>query len=76
MTAGLSSVEALSLLLGAVREVLSVDADRLLAEAPRLDVAAALRLETELQQRVMGTPEQMEAVQAVFEKRNPTFEDR
>jgi hypothetical protein len=34
MAAGLSSVEALSLLLGAVREVLSVDAERLLAEAP------------------------------------------
>ena len=48
---------------------------RLLAEAPRLDVAAALRLETELQQQVMGTPEQMEAVQAVFEKRNPVFDD-
>lgn len=48
---------------------------RLLAEAPRLDVAAALRLETQLQQQVMGTPEQMEAVQAVFEKRDPVFED-
>lgn len=48
---------------------------RLLNESPRLDVHGALRLETELQESLIGRPEQMEAAQAVFEKRDAVFED-
>ncbi len=48
---------------------------RLLGEAPRLDARAALALETELQETLIGSPEQLEAVQAVFEKREAHFDD-
>jgi enoyl-CoA hydratase/carnithine racemase len=43
--------------------------------APDLDEAAALRLETELQLRLLGTPNQMEAVQAAMGKRRGEFRD-
>lgn len=46
---------------------------RLLDAAPALDVAAAFRLETELQLALIGTPEQMEAVQATMTKRPAVF---
>jgi enoyl-CoA hydratase/carnithine racemase len=49
-------------------------AKRLLRDAPA-DVAASLALESELQRALMGTPEQMEAVQAVFERRPARFDD-
>jgi enoyl-CoA hydratase/carnithine racemase len=48
---------------------------RLLNESPTLDVGSALRLETELQQELIGSAEQMEAAQAVFEKREARFDD-
>ncbi len=47
---------------------------RLLTEAPGLPVGARLRLETELQVTLLGSPEQMEAVQAAMEKREAVFE--
>lgn len=50
-------------------------AKRLFTEAKGAAPAAALRLETELQLTLLGTPEQMEAVMASFEKRDPSFED-
>jgi enoyl-CoA hydratase/carnithine racemase len=50
-------------------------AKRLATEAPELDVAAALRLETDLQIGLLGTQNQMEAVQAAMAKRPPTFVD-
>jgi len=50
-------------------------AKRLADEAPGLDLAAALRLETELQLGLLGTPNQMEAVQAVVGKRAASFRD-
>lgn len=48
---------------------------RLLNEAPHLDVRAAFALETELQMGLLGTPNQMEAVQATLGKREPAFQD-
>ncbi len=48
---------------------------KLFNEAPRLDARASLALETELQRGLLGTAEQMEAVRAAFEKREPVFED-
>jgi len=50
-------------------------AKRLLRDAPAHDLAASLALETELQRALMGAPEQMEAVQAVFERRLARFDD-
>lgn len=50
-------------------------AKRLFSEAPGLDVAEAFALETELQLRLLGSPNQMEAVQANFERREPSFRD-
>jgi enoyl-CoA hydratase/carnithine racemase len=50
-------------------------AKRLVREAPHLDVASALRLETELQRSLLGTPNQLEAVQAMMTKRTPMFRD-
>ena len=50
-------------------------AKRLLDESRGLDVAAALRLESDLQRTLLASPEQMEAVQAVMEKRPAVFED-
>ena len=50
-------------------------AKRLLDESRGLSVAAALRLETELQRTLLAGSEQMEAVMAVMEKRPAVFED-
>jgi hypothetical protein len=44
-------------------------------EAPDLDTAAALRRETELQLPLLGSPNQLEAVQAVLGRRAPEFRD-
>lgn len=44
-------------------------------QAPALDVRAAFELETELQLKLLGSPNQMEAVQASFAKRDPKFSD-
>lgn len=44
-------------------------------EAPQLDDEAALRLETQLQIPLLGSRNQLEAVQARFMKRAPSFED-
>jgi enoyl-CoA hydratase/carnithine racemase len=48
---------------------------RLCDEAPALDVASALRRETELQLGLLGTPEQLEAVAATLQKRPASFGD-
>jgi len=48
---------------------------RLLNDAGLLSLADGLRLEEELQRTLMGSPNQMEAVQANFEKRAPRFHD-
>ncbi len=50
-------------------------AKKLTCEAPSLDTAAALLLETELQLPLLGSPNQLEAVQATFAKRTPNFTD-
>jgi enoyl-CoA hydratase/carnithine racemase len=50
-------------------------AKQLWERAPRLDEEAALRLETELQLPLLGSPNQLEAVQARFMKRAPNFRD-
>ena len=44
-------------------------------QAPHLDPKAALALETELQIPLVGSKNQMEAVQARFMKRTPNFDD-
>ena len=48
---------------------------RLLDRSVDLPVEAALRLEAELQLTVMGRPNQVEAVRANFERREPEFGD-
>jgi len=50
-------------------------AKRLYEEAPALSTRDAFLLETELQLPLLGSPNQMEAVQANFEKRAPSFRD-
>ncbi len=50
-------------------------AKKLLNEAPGLSRADALKLETELQVPLLGSPNQMEAVQANMMKRDPSFAD-
>jgi enoyl-CoA hydratase/carnithine racemase len=50
-------------------------AKQLWNRAPELDDAAALRLETELQLPLLGSKNQLEAVQARFMGRDPKFED-
>ncbi len=50
-------------------------AKQLWNRAPQLDDAAALKLETELQLPLLGSRNQLEAVQARFMKRAPNFED-
>lgn len=50
-------------------------AKRLLDGSRGLDVAAALRLESDLQRTLLATPEQMEAVMAAMEKRAAAFDD-
>lgn len=47
----------------------------LLDEAPRMSRLDALRLETALQVTLLGSPNQMEAVQANMMKREPEFKD-
>jgi enoyl-CoA hydratase/carnithine racemase len=47
----------------------------LLRDAPRMSRADALKLETALQVTLLGSPNQMEAVQANMMKRNPDFKD-
>jgi len=47
----------------------------LLRDAPRMSRADALKLETALQVTLLGSPNQMEAVQANMAKRNPDFKD-
>lgn len=44
-------------------------------EAPELDVAAAFLRETELQVALLGSPNQLEAVQAALTRRAPAFGD-
>ena len=46
---------------------------RLLNAAPQLRTPEALALESDLQRALLGSAEQMEAVQAAFEKREPVF---
>ena len=50
-------------------------AKRLLTEASDLSCADALKLETELQVPLLGSPNQLEAVQANMAKRAPEFVD-
>jgi enoyl-CoA hydratase/carnithine racemase len=50
-------------------------AKRLFNEAADLSQADALKLETELQVALLGSPNQMEAVQANMMKRDPSFAD-
>lgn len=50
-------------------------AKRLLDEAGRLGLEEGLRLEEELQRGLLGKPNQVEAVRANVEKREPRFED-
>ena len=50
-------------------------AKKLLNEAPGLSRADALKLETELQVPLLGSPNQVEAVQANMTKRDPSFAD-
>ncbi len=50
-------------------------AKKLFVEAPHLGVREAFELETQLQLTLLGSPNQMEAVQANFEKRAPRFRD-
>ncbi len=50
-------------------------AKRLLDESGQLGVEQALRLEEELQKGVLGGPNQIEAVKANAEKREPRFQD-
>lgn len=48
---------------------------RLYRAAPRLSVKDAFVMETDEQLALLGSPNQMEAVMAVLEKRTPTFTD-
>ena len=50
-------------------------AKRLLNEAGPMSVADAFKLETALQVELLGSPNQMEAVQANMQKREPSFTD-
>jgi enoyl-CoA hydratase/carnithine racemase len=50
-------------------------AKRLLDETARLGLEEGLRLEEELQRGLLGAPNQVEAVRANVEKREPRFED-
>lgn len=53
-----------------------VAAKRLLESAWHSSVEEGLRLEEELQRTLIGTPNQIEAARANFEKRRPVFVDR
>lgn len=48
---------------------------RLIREAPGLDAAGSFALEASLQRDLLGSPNQLEAVMASFERRAPSFED-
>ena len=48
---------------------------KLLNQALHMDVAAAFRLETDLQLQLLGSKNQMEAVMANMQKREPVFSD-
>ena len=48
---------------------------RLLSRAPMLSLEEGLRLEETLQRSLLGTPNQIEAVQANLERRQPRFAD-
>lgn len=48
---------------------------RLYRSAPSLDLKGALQLETDEQLKLLGSPNQMEAVMAVMGKREPSFTD-
>jgi enoyl-CoA hydratase/carnithine racemase len=50
-------------------------AKQLLDKAPQLSVAQGLRLEEGLQRPLLGKPNQIEAVKANLEKRDPEFSD-
>lgn len=50
-------------------------AKALCGAAPGLDAAASFKLETDLQLGLLGSPNQLEAVQAVMAKRPPSFRD-
>jgi enoyl-CoA hydratase/carnithine racemase len=50
-------------------------AKTLLNQASELDVAAAFALETKLQHQILGSDNQMEAVMAQFQGREPSFAD-
>jgi len=50
-------------------------AKRLLVESADMDAAEALRFETELQLPLLGSANQLEAVQAAFSRRAPVFSD-
>lgn len=50
-------------------------AKKLLNEAGSMSVADAFKLETALQLELLGSPNQMEAVQANMQKREPSFTD-
>jgi len=50
-------------------------AKRLLNEAVRSDLAEGLHREATLQQQIIGTPNQIEAIMANLEQRQPTFKD-
>ena len=50
-------------------------AKRLLDTAPVVSPQAGLELEAELQRQIIGKPNQIEAVMANLQKREPDFED-
>lgn len=50
-------------------------AKALLSQAEGLDDAAAFRLETALQRRIIGSPNQLEAAMAAMQRREPAFTD-
>lgn len=50
-------------------------AKRLIHEGWRLEPGESLALETELQRPLLGSKNQLEAVQAVLQKREPSFDD-
>jgi enoyl-CoA hydratase/carnithine racemase len=48
---------------------------RLLGQAPLVDLETGLRLEAELQRRLIGHPNQVETVKANLENRAPEYRD-
>lgn len=74
--------DPLATALESAREIASKSPDaiaaakRMLEDAWHADAATGLKLEAEAQRSVMGTPNQIEAVKAAFEKREAKFADR